>query len=212
MDSTRPFLRQVRTRRTFRLSAALLTAAAALGLQACDGDDGPTNSSRPSLAVDARGDFLATFAGPTNPDLDVRRTEVTFDGTNYIFESTSAGAIGTTPGALFVWGVDRGQGIARFRDLATGVHFDLVVVVQPGGTSVVRDLTPGGVPQTLPAANVTFTGNDLRVTVPATLLPSRGFSQERFTVNLWPRTGVGNDNQIADFAPDNSNVPVRVMR
>ena len=211
MDSTRPFPLRVRTRRASRLPIALLIAAA-FGLQACDDDDSPTNSSRPSLAADARGDFLATFAGPKNPDLDVRRAEVTFDGTNYIFESTSAGAIGTTPGALFVWGVDRGQGTARFGDLATGVHFDLVVAVQPGGATTVRDLTPGGVAQTLPAANVTFTGNDLRVTVPASMLPGRGFSQERFTANLWPRTGSGNNNQIADFAPDNSNVPVRVMR
>lgn len=211
MDMTRLFQAGARTRRNYTLWALLL-ATAAFGLQACDDNDGPTNANRPSSISDARGDFLVSFAGPRNPDLDVTGAEVTFDGTNFVFESTSAGQIGTTPNALFVWGVDRGQGIARFGDLATGVHFDLVVVVQPGGTSTVRDLTPGGTAQNLPAGNVSFTGSELRVTVPASLLPSRGFSQERFTVNLWPRTGVGNNNQIADFAPDNNNVPVRVMR
>ncbi|HYW09099.1 MAG TPA: hypothetical protein VE913_19220 [Longimicrobium sp.] len=212
MDSTRTFPARVRTRRTSAISAALLVIVAAFGLQACDDDDGLTDANRPSRVNDARGDFLATFAGPNNADLDVTRAEVTFDGTNFIFESTSAGPIGTTPNALFVWGVDRGQGTARFGDLATGVHFDLVVVVQPGGITSVRDLTPGGTAQNLPAGNVSVAGNELRVTVPATLLPGRGFSQERFTVNLWPRTGAGNNNQIADFAPDNQNVPVRVMR
>ncbi|HEY1017256.1 MAG TPA: PEPxxWA-CTERM sorting domain-containing protein, partial [Herpetosiphonaceae bacterium] len=24
--------------------------------------------------------------------------------------------------------------------------------------------------------------------------------------NLWPRNGVGNNNQISDFAPDNANI------
>lgn len=211
MKRTRTFLPAGRTRRAAARSAALVLAAA-FGLQACDGDDDVTGASRPSAISDSRNDFLPTFTGPRNPDLDVARAEVTFDGTNFVFESTSAGAIGTTPGALFVWGVDRGQGIARFGDLATRVHFDVVVVLQPGGTSTVRDLTPGGTPQNLPAGNVTFTGNTLRATVPASLLPSRGFSQERFTVNLWPRTGVGQNSQIADFAPDNSNVQVRVMR
>lgn len=206
MDTAHSFTRGIRTRRT----AGLLIVVAALGLQGCD--DGPTEASRPSRIDDARGDFLATFTGPRNPDLDVTSAEVTFDGTNYVFESTSAGQIGTTPGALFVWGVDRGQGIARFGDLATGVHFDLVVVVQPGGMSAVRDLTAGGAAQPLPAGSVSSTGSQLRVTVPASLLPSRGFSQERYTVNLWPRTGVGQNSQIADFAPDNRNVPVRVAR
>lgn len=205
-------INQVRTRRTTGLTSALFIVAAAITLQACDDDGGPTEADRPSRIADARGDFLASFVGPRNPDLDVTRAEVTFDGTNYVFESTSAGQIGTTPNALFVWGVDRGQGIARFGDLATGVHFDLVVVVQPGGTSTIRDLTPGGGAQNIPAGNISVSGSDLRVIVPASLLPTKGFSQERYTVNLWPRTGVQNSNQIADFAPDNQNVPVRVTR
>jgi hypothetical protein len=38
------------------------------------------------------------------------RGEVSFDGSNLVFQSTSAGPIGTTPGALFVWGINRGAG------------------------------------------------------------------------------------------------------
>jgi len=62
------------------------------------------------------------------------------------------------------------------------------------------------------AGSVVIAGNDLRITVPATLLPTRGFSPALYTANLWPRVGAGNNNQIADFAPDNSNVQIRSTR
>jgi hypothetical protein len=198
-------------RKLWRTPALLALVGAMSTLTACEDGTGPED--RPSFITDATNDFLASFAGPRNADLDVRRGEVSYDGTNFVFTSTSAGRIGSTPGALFVWGVNRGAGTARFGALAPGVLFDAVVIIQPDGTSRVVDLSTNPPTQTaLPTGSATFSGNGLTVTVPANLLPSRGFDPSGYTVNLWPRTGAGNNNQISDFAPDNHNVPVRVRR
>jgi hypothetical protein len=198
-------------RRRTGFAGALLVFGTVFALQACD--DGPTEASRPSRINDATGDFLASFVGPNNADLDVVRGEVSFDRQNFVFESTSAGPIGTTQGALFVWGVNRGAGTARFGELAPGVLFDAVVVIRPDGTGQVVDLTatpPAATP--LPAGSVSINGAELRAQVPANLLPSRGFQPAQYTVNLWPRVGTGDNNQISDFAPDNRNVPVQVTQ
>lgn len=202
-----------RVRRTPRAWARLLALAAVPVLGACD--DGPSESNRASLIRDATGDIRAAFtAAPRNADLDVVRAEVSYDGTNFVFESTSAGPIGTTPNALFVWGVNRGAGTARFGDIAPGVLFDAVVIIRPDGTGQVNDLTATpAVSTNLPAGSVSMSGGTLTARVPASLLPTKGLTPERYTVNLWPRVGAGNNNvQISDFAPDNGNAPVRDRR
>jgi hypothetical protein len=177
------------------------------------GGEGGGNQNRASQIQDARGDFLASFTGPRNADLDVTRAEVSFDGTNFTFESTLAGAVGTTPGALFVFGINRGAGTARFGELAPGVLFDAVVVLRADGTGTVNDLTTTPATSTnLAAGSVMVSGNMITARVPANLLPSKGLQQAQYTVNLWPRVGTGNNNQISDFAPDNSNAPVRDTR
>ncbi|MBA3560603.1 MAG: hypothetical protein H0W30_18635 [Gemmatimonadaceae bacterium] len=191
---------------------ALLSVLIAFSACSDDDDDDDDVTGPGSLFVvqDAANDILPSYTGPAGADLDVRRAEVTYDGTNFVFTSTLAGTIGTTPGALFVWGVDRGQGTPRFGDIATGVHFDLVVVGRADGTGTVTDLTAAPpTSTTLAAGNVVVSGNTLRITVSATLLPSKGFSTARYTANFWPRVGAGNNNQIADFAPDNQNLQIR---
>lgn len=200
-----------RTTRRRSPAALLLTLAAALALAACDDSTG--SDDRPSRISDASNDFLPSFAGTPNADLDVRSAEVTYDGTDFVFRSTMAGAVGTTPGALYVWGVNRGMGTARFGALAPGVLFDAVVIIQPGGNSrvVIFNTMPPTI-SNLAAGSVTVSGNEVTARVPVSLLPEQGFAFGDYTVNLWPRTGVGNDNQIADFAPDNRNVPVRSRR
>lgn len=108
-------------------------------------------------------------------------------------------------------GRPRGTGTARFGSIATGVLFDFVVIVKPGGISSVRDFTLGTATD-LPASAVTITGSTIDVKVPASLLPPQGYTPAQFTSNFWPRTGLVSNNQIADFAPDNSNAPVRSLR
>ena len=59
--------------------------------------------------LDPIGDFLPTYIGARTPDLDVVSATVIFDGTNFIFESVQAGAVGTTPTAFYVWGSTAGR-------------------------------------------------------------------------------------------------------
>ena len=184
-------------------------ALAAITLAACSSSTSPTD--RPSYVSDAVNDFIPSFDGPHNPDLDARTMEVSFDGTTFDFAATVAGNVGITTGGVYVWGVNRGAGTARFGAIATGVLFDFVLIVKPGGTSSVRDFITG-VATDLPASAVTIAGASIDVRVPASLLPTQGLTPALYTTNFWPRTGLVSNTQIADFAPDNSNAPVRSLR
>lgn len=167
--------------------------------------------------ADPAGDFLPTYAdaGARAGDLDVLRADVTFDGSDFVFRSIQSAAVGTTPSAFFVWGIDRGQGTPRFGVIpgigrgsydATGVLFDSVLILRPGGQSVVNDLVGGAPPANLAASSVTASGNELTAVVSASLLPSRGFGFDQYGFNLWPRDAAApaGNNQISDFAPDNA--------
>lgn len=156
---------------------------------------------------DPAGDFIPSYVGPRGADLDVIITQVRYNGVNFAISATLNGAIGQTPGGVYVFGFQRGQGVARFGPIAPGVLFDSVVVVTPNGSATVRDLVTGAVTP-LPAGSAVISGNSLSVTVPVGLLPSQGLATPRFGFNLWPRSGLGNNNQIADFAPDNSMAPL----
>lgn len=160
--------------------------------------------------TDPTGDFLASYAGPRAADLDVVTAGASFNGIAYQFRSTFAGDIGTTLGSVYVWGVDRGAGTPRFAAIAPGVLFDSVVVFTPGVSTVVRDLLTG-VATTLASSSTLVSGASLEIDVAAALLPSTGFAPTSYTANLWPRSGNGNNNQISDFAPDNSNLAVTAV-
>ena len=167
-------------------------------------------AASPAKAVpisDPQGDFLKTYTGPQNPDLDVRSTGANFVGGQYIFDGTFYGSIGGTAGGVYVFGVDRGQGTPRFASIGSAVVFDSVVIVNPFGVSSVRDFI-NNTSATLASGAVTFAGASLEVTVPGALLPSTGYATDQYTYNLWPRNGLTNVNQISDFAPDNSNLAI----
>ena len=156
--------------------------------------------------LDPVGDFLPSYTGPHNGDLDVVAAEVFFDGSSFLFTSTSAAPIGTTPGGVFVWGVNRGAGFVTFPVIAPGVTFDAVVVLVPEGGSFVTDLAANV--QT-PLDDVDFGGADLTARVPLSTLPSLGVQPSGYTVNLWPRSELSFvDEVVSDFAPDNSNAAV----
>ena len=163
--------------------------------------------------VDPTGDFLTTYTGPQGADLDVVRSDIRFDGTNFFVTGTMNGPIGTTLGAFYVWGLDRGAGTERFvggtPSVGAGVVFDSVIILRPDGTGAVNLLVPTPTVSTS-IGNIQISGNTISATISASLLPSLGLSPDKYTWNLWPRIA-GNNAAIADFAPDASNFPVSVV-
>ena len=172
--------------------------------------------SAKAQASDPANDFLATYLGPQNGDLDVLSTGAVFNGSSFLFTATLNGAVGTTVGGFYVWGVDRGSGTAGFASLGlNNVLFDQVLVVRPNGTNAALATgTTGG--NTLAPGSISFAGNSLSVLVPAAFLPNNGKTFSQYTINLWPRasflpngtTPLAGNAAISDFAPNNSNVLV----
>jgi hypothetical protein len=161
--------------------------------------------------VDPVGDFLSVYTGPQNGDLDVTSVAARITGPGeVVLTGTHAGAIGTTPGAVYVWGIDRGGGDDILADLdppaGAGVTFNAVVVLDPAGPSfVLSPLT--GAPVFLDPSAVTISGNTIGVTLTEALLASTGFAFADYRYNLWPRyapggVNPGDNTQISDFAPD----------
>lgn len=168
----------------------------------------PQSARAQGHVTDPANDFIPSYTGPHAADLDVLDAWFTLDGAGFHLRSRQAGPIDPTSGHLFVWGVNRGQGTIGFPTIAPGVLFDAVLAINPGAaTNSVRDLKTG-IGRALPVGAVTFSGNFLQIDVPTDYLPSTGFALNEYTANLWPRSGAGGINVIADFAPDNSNITV----
>lgn len=172
-------------------------------------------ASGASAAVsDASGDFLATYTGPQNGDLDILSAGVTFDGTNFNVSATMDGAIGSTAGSLYVWGINRGAGTPRLGVLGAppavgpSVLFDAVFVLFPDGNARAVTFPAMGPPSITPLSGiVSIAGNSLSASVALSLLPSTGFAAADYTFTLWSRRRVdpamdGTNAEIADFAPD----------
>jgi PEP-CTERM motif-containing protein len=102
---------------------------------------------------------------------------------------------------------------AGFGSFAPGVLFDAVVVLsENGGTgSFILDFANGGTITPLPSADVTFSGATINAFVPGADLISSAENGSQYMVNLWTRQGItGGTNQIAEFAPANSDAPITV--
>jgi hypothetical protein len=168
--------------------------------------------------TDASGDFIASYTGPHNGDVDVLSSIVTYNpGTDmFSFSGTMAAAIGTTPGvSSYVWGINRGGGTARLASVgATGVLFDAVVVFGSDGSGSVTVFSPTVVAQTLTLGTVTKSGATISGSFSGSFLPTTvgGLAKQNYTWNLWPRAaGVAGTAAISDFAPDNSNLAVTAV-
>ncbi len=164
--------------------------------------------------------FLPSYTGPASQALDLSSISVTFDGTNFDLASTSFAPISSAPaGSLFVWGVDRGAGTARFvtamptatnPSIGSNVLFDAVLAITPAtGRAVVNLLNGTAIP--LSAADLTISGDTINALLPASLLPSNGFAPSAYTFDLWPRVGAGQNSQIAQFAGVTNSVnPINI--
>lgn len=196
----------------YRLNLMALAVATAFALPAAA-----------APAVDAEGDFLSTYVGAKDADLDVRLAEVVIDpkaGTVTV-TGTLAGPIDKASTKFYVFGIDRGRGEVG-RDLifqgpmggepkiGSGVRWDAAIGLLANGQVVFFDaLNPGVVP--LPDITARISGNEISATVPLALLPSQGAALKDYTFNLWPRSQVSLANTtVADFAPDNSGTRVSV--
>jgi len=170
----------------------LLAAGAVLALAAA-----PAHATGVS---DPAGDFLPTFAGAHDADLDVTSFAVSYDDVAqaFNFSATLAGAIDPSRPGLYVIGANTGTGPIRpFAALgAPNVIFNQAIVIQKSGAATLSGN----------ALTASIAGNSFSLVVPLSLLPSTGFAPERYGFNLWPRNGLGNNNQISDFAPDNANI------
>jgi hypothetical protein len=166
-------------------------------------------SSASATVVDLEDDFLATYTGPQNGDLDILSGDVALDGTSFFLTSTINGSIGDTPGSIFVWGINRGSGAPRLTfgspSIGAGILFDAVVVMFPDGTLRVVTIPPMGAPTfNVISGGTTVSGDSLSATVSLALLGSMGFAPEDYVFNFWSRARVdpladGTNAEIADF-------------
>jgi len=163
-----------------------------------------------AVYADPVGDFIPSYIGPHVADLDVVSVDASFDGLNFTLTGTMAAPIDTSSTALYVWGIDRGAGTARFGPIATNVTFDSVLVLTAAtGTGRFNDLIDPSKSQNLPVGDVTISGATITAVLPnAFLTPEGRTSPALYGFNLWPRSGAGGNVVISDFAPDNADFPV----
>src|SRR5689334_18049840 len=108
------------------------------------------SSARAELVTDPANDFVPSYLGPHNGDMDARSSNVTFNPTNntFTFTGTVNGNVGTTIGtaqtpAAWVWGLDRGKGKELLLPTTgAGVKFDSVIALFANQTGAFVDLLP----------------------------------------------------------------------
>jgi hypothetical protein len=166
---------------------------------------------------DPAGDFLPTYVGPQADDLDVLSIDAVIHGSKLTLSATLAGAVGTTAGAVYVWGIDRGQGTALFvggtPSIGAGVLFDSVLVLRADGTGLFNDFLNAANSFSFGASSgiVSVSGNSIVGTVALASIPSTGFATIDYGYNLWPRAPGAGATFVSDFAPDASTIKASVI-
>ena len=152
---------------------------------------------------DAQGDFLSSFVGAPDADLDLLGFSAFYDPSNqrFVLAGTVAGAIDPSTFGVYAIGVNTGAGARRpFAGVgAPNVQFDNVILVRQDGTGLVDS-----VPTLLLDTLIRISGNAFEVRVPFSALASTGRSFDAYSFNVWSRNGLGLNSQIADFAPNNA--------
>jgi hypothetical protein len=166
------------------------------------------------------GDVLNGFDPVAHADLDVVSASGTYNSTTLFLSSVQNGAIGTSAGNLYVWGIDRGAGQDTILahspgqpSLGNGVKFDAFVTFDSTGDNdhlftitykadkSVDTITEG----LFDKSWVTIDGNTISVALPLSeLQPTGAFtSPSQYGLNLWPRLGdTSTTAHIVDFAPN----------
>jgi PEP-CTERM motif-containing protein len=184
-----------------RRLAVVLTIVLGIGLCA--------RESLATAVTDPAGDFIGTYTGPQNGDVDVLSADVVFNPTanTFTFSATFNAPVNTTANSLYVWGLNRGAGaqllLGGSPPVGAGVIFDSVFIEAPGAGLGIVNLLDGSAATNLPGI-LTISGNSIVATVSASLFPSMGFTIPNYQWNLWPRVGQTSNADISDFAPDAS--------
>jgi hypothetical protein len=171
-----------------------------------------------TTVTDPIGDVLNGFDAAAHADLDVVSASGTYNSTHLFLSSTQNGAVGTSVGNLYVWGVDRGQGQDTILahspgqpSLGNGVKFDAFITFDSTGTqdhlfrvTYNADKSVASVVEGLFSSSwVTIDGNTISVAIPLTELASTGFDVAHYGLNVWPRLGdTSTTAHIVDFAPN----------
>ena len=180
---------------------------------------GPVAFVRGDELSDPVGDIFPTYLGYHLPGMDVVSHGVTLVGDRVIFFGRMEGPIAPTQaiGGLYLFGVDRGQGTARFLGPAAppiigpNVLWDSIVRINPNGTGLFNN-TIAGVITPLDPKDIVIDGDTLLASVPLSLmLPAATRPPCEWTYNLWPRNGIGQNVQVSDLAPDDGNSPVQTI-
>ncbi len=161
-------------------------------------------AAKASTVSDPVGDFLPSFVGSHDPDLDVTSFSVGYNAAaqDFTLSATLAGPINPAATGLYAIGVNTGTGVIQpFAAIGEpNVIFNQVIVVQKSGAASVG----------ANALSAMINGDMFSVVVPLADLPSTGFAADHYGFNLWPRVSLANNAQIADFAPDNATLAVAV--
>lgn len=165
--------------------------------------------------TDPLGDFLPTYTGPHDPNVDIVGADVAFDGSTFYFTTTTNGSVGTTPNSVYAWTLNRGSGIARpaLASPAGGsLLWDAVVAMFPDGSlRVVTFSSSGGRTITNISGGTRVSGNSLSGSVPALMLPSTGFLADEYTFDLWSRVRLnpavdGANSEVADLLAGSGDI------
>jgi hypothetical protein len=174
----------------------LLCASAILALSA--------GSAKALAIVDPTGDFLPTYAGPLDADLDVTAFSVDYNAATetFLLNATLAGDVDRARPGLYVIGVNTGAGAIRpFGSIgAPNVIFDEALVIQKTGMGV---SAIGG-----RAFTAAVFDNKIAALIPLSFLATTGFAPDHYGFNIWPRSGFNpaDNTQVSDFAPNNATL------
>ena len=166
----------------------------------------------PSPISDPTYDFVSTYIGPRNSDLDIVEFTAQFDLTRsvFIFRAKLSGAIRQTPNSVYVICVNRGNGSALLESIGmSSVLCDSAVIVKNNGVATVATFEPAFKNSPL-NGTVKIKGAEFEITVPALQLPTTGFALGDYTVILWSRSDGGKNDLVADVAPDSGSLKVSI--
>jgi hypothetical protein len=132
--------------------------------------------------------FLPTYIGPRNGDVDIASASALIEGGNLVLSATANAPIGSTMGAVYVWGINT-DATTSAPFAAEGfdkVFFNDTVVVNPA----------------MPTAGVTISGDTITDVVAISSLKDVTVDPEQFAISLWPVVGSGFTG-FSEFVPGN---------